>query len=84
MVAVVAMAIIFAGPGRTRISVQTADFLHVIWEMMAYAEQDSVVAFQSNKFDCSDAGMVYWWITGANKGGNKLSTPKNMKDMLLM
>ena len=45
-----------------------------IWEMMAYAEQDGIVPFQANKFDCSDAGMIYWWITGANQGGNKDST----------
>lgn len=55
-----------------------------IWDMLDYAERDGVVKFQNNKFDCSDAGMVYWWITGANNGGKKKSTPKNMKDMLLM
>ncbi|MGJ8679417.1 hypothetical protein [Paraglaciecola sp.] len=54
-----------------------------IWDMMAYAEQDGVVNFQTNKFDCSDAGMVYWWISGADKGGNKLSTPSDMKQSLL-
>ncbi|MCQ1060512.1 hypothetical protein ACQKPX_13290 [Photobacterium sp. DNB23_23_1] len=54
-----------------------------IWNMLAYVEHDSVVDFQTNKFDCSDAGMVYWWITGANNGGNKLSTPEDMKNMLL-
>lgn len=53
-----------------------------IWEQLAYAEQDGVVKFQTNKFDCSDAGMIYWWITGANKGGNKLSTPKEIGDLL--
>jgi len=55
-----------------------------IWEMLAYAEQDDVVKFQTNKFDCSDAGMVYWWITGANGGGNKSSTPSDIKKMLLL
>ncbi|MFA0440905.1 hypothetical protein AB4560_13365 [Vibrio sp. 10N.222.51.C12] len=55
-----------------------------IWRMLAYAEHDGVVDFQESKFDCSDTGMVYWWITGANNNGNKLSTPKDMKDMLLM
>ncbi len=55
-----------------------------IWDMMAYAEQDGVVPFQANKFDCSDAGMIYWWVTGADKGGNKDSTPADMKDMLLL
>jgi len=54
-----------------------------IWDMLAYAEQDGVVKFQTNKFDCSDAGMVYWWITGADKGGNNLATAADMKDMLL-
>ncbi len=54
-----------------------------IWEMLAYAEQDGVVPFQANKFDCSDAGMIYWWITGANQGGNNFATPADIKDMLL-
>lgn len=54
-----------------------------IWEMMAYAEQDGVVPFQTNKFDCSDAGMIYWWLTGANKGGNRHATPKEIKELLL-
>jgi hypothetical protein len=56
---------------------------HFMWEMLAYAEQDGVVPFQANKFDCSDAGMIYWWITGANKGGNNFATPSDVKDMLL-
>lgn len=55
-----------------------------IWQMMAYAEQDGVVPFQANKFDCSDAGMVYWWITGANNQGNKNATPEDIKKILLM
>ncbi|MDO6693318.1 hypothetical protein Q4574_08480 [Aliiglaciecola sp. 3_MG-2023] len=55
-----------------------------IWEMMAYAEKDGVVPFQSNKFDCSDAGMVYWWITGANNNGNKHATPAEIKELLLL
>jgi hypothetical protein len=55
-----------------------------IWEMMAYAEKDGVVPFQTNKFDCSDAGMIYWWITGADNGGNKNSTPKEIKEVLLL
>lgn len=57
--------------------------MRFIWEMLAYAEQDGVVPFQTNKFDCSDAGMIYWWITGANKGGNKDSTADDIIDMLL-
>jgi hypothetical protein len=42
------------------------------------------VPFQANKFDCSDAGMIYWWITGADKGGNNSATEADMKDMLLL
>jgi hypothetical protein len=55
-----------------------------IWDMLAYAEQDGVVDFQANRFDCSDAGMVYWWITGANEGGNNSATVFDIKDMLLL
>lgn len=55
-----------------------------IWSMMAYAEADGVVPFQANKFDCSDAGMLYWWMTGADKGGNNSATPDDMKDFLLL
>ncbi|MFA3792025.1 hypothetical protein AB6T38_12980 [Aliiglaciecola sp. SL4] len=55
-----------------------------IWEMLAYAESDGVVPFQSNKFDCSDAGMVYWWLTGADKGGHKHATPNEIKEVLLL
>lgn len=54
-----------------------------IWDNLKYAEQDGVVGFQTNKFDCSDAGMIYWWLTGANLGGNKTSTPTDIKDLLL-
>ena len=53
-----------------------------IWNRLAYAEQDGVVKFQTNKFDCSDAGMLYWWITGAAQGGNKLATPTEIAGML--
>lgn len=52
-------------------------------DQLAYAEQDGVVKFQTNKFDCSDAGMVFWWITGANASGNKQATPNDVKAMLL-
>ena len=54
-----------------------------IWKQLAYAEQDGVVKFQTNKFDCSDAGIIFWWITGANNGGSGLSTPKDLKALLL-
>ncbi len=54
-----------------------------IWEQMKYAESDGVVKFQTGKFDCSDAGIVYWWITGADRGGDKESAPAEMKRLLL-
>lgn len=53
-----------------------------IWKQLKYAERDGVVKFQTNKFDCSDAGMVYWWITGADQGGNAFATPIEIKTML--
>ncbi|MBK1825466.1 DUF5060 domain-containing protein [Haloferula rosea] len=57
----------------------------MVWilDQLKYAEADGVVGFQDNKYDCSDAGMIYWWITGANAGGNRNSTPVEIKDMLL-
>ena len=55
-----------------------------IWKQLKYAEQDGVVRFQTNKFDCSDAGMLYWWMTGATKGGNKLAAPKDIQAVLLV
>lgn len=55
-----------------------------IWSRLAYAEKDGVVKFQTGKFDCSDAGMLFWWITGADQGGNAHSTPADMKEMLLL
>jgi len=42
-----------------------------------------MVKFQTNKYDCSDAGMIYWWITGADRGGNALSKPTEIKKLLL-
>ncbi|EWH09160.1 hypothetical protein DS2_13844 [Catenovulum agarivorans DS-2] len=56
--------------------------IRYIWDMLAYAEQDGIVDFQTNKFDCSDAGMVYWWITGANNGGNNHATPIDIRNFL--
>ncbi len=55
-----------------------------IWENLDYAERDGVVGFQKGKFDCSDAGMIYWWITGADIGGNRTPTPNEIKEILLL
>ena len=30
-----------------------------------------------------DARMVYWWLSGAMKGGNKKTMPKEMKWLLI-
>jgi hypothetical protein len=54
-----------------------------IWDQLDYAEKDGVVAFQNNKFDCSDAGMLYWWMTGGPNGGDNASTPVEMRSLLL-
>jgi hypothetical protein len=53
-----------------------------IWKQLAYAEQDGVIKFQTNKFDCSDAGMIYWWLTGAAQGGKRNATPKEIRELL--
>jgi len=53
-----------------------------IRDQLAYAEQDGVVKFQTGKFDCSDAGMVFWWITGADAGGNRNATPGDIAEQL--
>ncbi|MDG6100016.1 hypothetical protein EXU34_21380 [Alteromonas sp. ZYF713] len=55
------------------------DGISLIYEMLKYAEQDGIVPFQTGKFDSSDAGMIYWWITGADNGGNKHATPEDIK-----
>lgn len=54
-----------------------------LWEQGKVAEQDDVVKFQKGKFDCSDAGMVLYWITGATDGGLKSGTVNDCKSILL-
>ena len=54
-----------------------------ICEQLKHAEQDGVVRFQKNKLDCSDAGMLYWWITGATKRGNKHASPAGIQAIIL-
>lgn len=54
-----------------------------IWKQLQYAEKDGVVKFQTGKFDCSDAGILYWWITGADERGNRNATPHEIKSLLL-
>lgn len=42
------------------------DRVQWVWLMGKMAEVDDVVKFQKGRWDCSDAGMIYYWITGAN------------------
>ncbi len=57
--------------------------LQQIWLQGKIAEVDDVVKFQKGKWDCSDAGMILYWITGATNGGLELGTVKNVKALLL-
>ena len=53
-----------------------------IWLIGKIAEVDNVVKFQKGKWDCSDAGMVLYWITGATNGGLKQGTVEDVKTLL--
>jgi len=54
-----------------------------IWLQGKIAEIDDVVNFQKGKWDCSDAGMVLYWITGARNGGLDQGTVGDVKSLLL-
>jgi len=54
-----------------------------VWLQGKIAEVDDVVKFQKGKWDCSDAGMVLYWITGATQGGLNLGTVDDVKHILL-
>ena len=54
-----------------------------VWLQGKIAEVDNVVKFQKGKWDCSDAGMVLYWITGATNGGLKEGTVEEVKTLLL-
>jgi hypothetical protein len=55
-----------------------------VWLQGKIAEVDDVVKFQKGYWDCSDAGMVLYWITGANvNGGLKQGTVDNVRKILL-
>lgn len=60
------------------------DRIQWVWLMGKMAEVDDVVRFQKDRWDCSDAGMVLYWITGANKKeGLKQGTVEDVKRLLL-
>jgi hypothetical protein len=55
-----------------------------VWLQGKIAEADDVVKFQKGKWDCSDAGMILYWITGANvNNGLKQGTVDDVKSILL-
>ena len=54
-----------------------------VWLQGKIAEVDDVVKFQKGKWDCSDAGMVLYWITGATNGGLEKGTVSDVKSILL-
>lgn len=58
--------------------------IQLIWTIGKIAEVDNVVKFQKGKWDCSDAGMILYWITGANvNNGLVQGTVKDVKKILL-
>lgn len=55
-----------------------------VWLMGKTAEIDNVVKFQKGYWDCSDAGMVLYWITGGNVNkGEPQGTVNDVKELLL-
>jgi hypothetical protein len=55
-----------------------------VWLQGKIAEVDDVVKFQKGKWDCSDAGMILYWITGANVNNGLLQgTVEDVKSILL-
>ncbi len=62
----------------------TDDRLQWVWLMGKMAEVDDVVNFQKGYWDCSDAGMALYWITGANvNSGLKAGSVDEVKSILL-
>ncbi|MFC4722270.1 hypothetical protein ACFO5O_08050 [Geojedonia litorea] len=58
--------------------------IRLIWTIGNIAELDNIVNFQKGKWDCSDAGMILYWITGANvNDGLKQGGIEDVKNMLL-
>ena len=53
-----------------------------LWVMGKIAEVDDVVRFQKGKWDCSDAGMLLYWITGATNNGLQAGSVEQVKSIL--
>ena len=54
-----------------------------VWLQGKIAELDNVVKFQKGKWDCSDAGMILYWITGATNGGLTEGNVDDVKTLLI-
>ena len=54
-----------------------------VWLQGKIAEVDDVVTFQKGKWDCSDAGMILYWLTGATDGGLEMGNVDDVKSILL-
>lgn len=55
-----------------------------VWLQGKIAEVDDVVKFQKGKWDCSDAGLILYWVTGANvNGGLQTGKVDDVKSILL-
>jgi hypothetical protein len=59
------------------------DRIELVWLMGKLAEVDNVVNFQKGMWDCSDAGMVLYWITGATNDGLKTGKVEDVRKLLL-
>ncbi len=58
--------------------------IQLIWTIGKLAEVDNIVKFQKGKWDCSDAGMILYWITGANENeGLAQGSIEDVKSILL-
>ncbi len=59
-----------------------------LWERGEYAANSAYgdIKFKfpaiAGKFDCSDAGMTLYWLTGATNGGLQGGTPADIEEML--
>ncbi|MFD2727646.1 hypothetical protein [Hyunsoonleella rubra] len=57
--------------------------IRLVWTIGNLAEVDNIVNFQKGKWDCSDAGMVLYWITGANvNDGLEAGSMEVVKELL--
>lgn len=60
------------------------DRIQFVWLIGKMAEIDDVVKFQKGSWDCSDAGMVLYWITGVTtNNGLKEGTVDAVKSLFL-